>query len=73
MDEGGVYVSSGLSGVVDRLGSQTVGRTGFVGRDARGDGGGRTNDVGSSELVGAILSLKEGKGGAGIGGITSVS
>ena len=72
-DEGGVYVSSGLSGVVDRLGSVIVGSTGFVGRDAPGEGGGRTNEVGSNELVGAKLSFSAGKAGAGMGGITSVS
>jgi len=48
------------------------GRAGFVGRDARGDGGGSTNEVGSSELGGAS-DFMDGNDGAGIGGMYSVS
>lgn len=45
------------------------GRAGFVGREARGDGGGRTNEVGRSELGGTNDFMD----GGGIGGIYSVS
>lgn len=48
------------------------GRAGFVGSDARGDGGGRTNEVERSELGGANDFI-DGNDGAGIGGIYSVS
>ena len=48
------------------------GRAGFVGSEARGDGGGRTNEVGRSELGGANDFI-DGNDGAGIGGIYSVS
>lgn len=49
------------------------GRAGLVGRDARGDGGGRINDVGRSELVGGTNDFAVRKDGAAIGGMNSVS
>lgn len=49
------------------------GRAGLVGRDARGDGGGRTNEVGRSELVGGTNDFAVRKDGAAIGGMNSVS
>lgn len=49
------------------------GRAGLVGKDARGDGGGRTKEVGRSELVGGAHDFTLGKEGAVIGGMSSVS
>ena len=46
------------------------GRAGLVGKDARGDGGGRTKEVGRSELVN---DFTVGKDGVAIGGMNSVS
>lgn len=65
--EGGVVLLS-FGGEIGSEG----GRAGFVGSDARGDGGGRTNEVERSELGGANDFI-DGNDGAGIGGIYSVS
>ena len=49
------------------------GRAGLVGRDAPGDGGGRTKEVGRSELVRGANDFIVEKYGAVIGGMSSVS
>jgi hypothetical protein len=71
--EGGVVSRDGV--VLLSFGGESGsegGRAGFVGSEARGDGGGRTNEVGRSELGGANDFMDE-NDGAGIGGIYSVS
>ena len=49
------------------------GRAGLVGKDAPGDGGGRTKEVGRSELDRDVNDFTGGKDGAAIGGMSSVS
>lgn len=71
--EGGVVSRGGV--VLLSFGGESGsvgGRAGFVGSEARGDGGGRTNEVARSELGGANDFI-DGNDGAEIGGIYSVS
>lgn len=49
------------------------GRAGCVGREARGEGGGRTNELGKRDVDGGAREDMDGNDGIGIGGITSVS
>lgn len=44
-----------------------------MGREARGEGGGRTNELGKREVDGGAREDMDGNEGIGIGGITSVS
>jgi len=71
--EGGVISRGGV--VLLLFGGESGaegGRAGFVGREARGDGGGRTNEFGRSELGGTNNFMDE-KDGGGMGGMYSVS
>ena len=49
------------------------GSAGLVGSDAWGEGGGRTKELGSRELVASPSGFNGAKAGAGSGGINSVS
>ena len=57
-------------GGFDSAGGRAGGRAGLVGKEAHGDGGGRTKEVGRSELDN---DFTVGKDGAVIGEISSVS
>lgn len=69
-DVSGEYVGDVASGLG---GESSTGRAGTVGRDARGDGGGSTKEVGRREFAEGASDLVKENEGTRIGGMYSVS